>query len=492
MKHKILSKNFWLASKKKLQYGGLSAAMVLIALAAAVAFNLLVALIPHQADLTENKIFTFDPQTEALADSLTQPIEISYLIKEEDIGSAGSRAKIYETLQKYAQLSSHLSFQVINPDRNPAFVSMYRQNEENPSYGSIIVAGNNRFKTIPDSELISYSQRQGALPIPVSLNVESKLSAAVSYIATGLAPKLYALSGHGEISPGMLRSVQNFSLQERLSSENYLVENLILADKPMPEDANVLLILEPKTDLTAYEEQQIRAFLNNDGRLYVSLAFTGKPLPRLYAILEAYGIKVSSFAAAEGDTRQRIARESNNDYIFIPSFLPHPITAPLESGQALMAVNAPIILFPSSSLRRNLSIEPLLATSPEAQARELSGNSLQTNKSFSGPFNLAYAVSTRNTETGQNAQTGAKIVIISGDMTLAALGFAGSENFLVYACNWLADRGSAVSIPTKSLYELPLRMSPGAVYAFSIAFSIVLPLGIALCGLGVWLKRRHL
>jgi hypothetical protein len=57
---------------------------------------------------------------------------------------------------------------------------------------------------------------------------------------------------------------------------------------------------------------------------------------------------------------------------------------------------------------------------------------------------------------------------------------------------WLEDRPETISVRSKSVFVLPLRMNMMQIIIFGALFIIAIPLAFFICGLVTWLKRRHL
>ena len=68
----------------------------------------------------------------------------------------------------------------------------------------------------------------------------------------------------------------------------------------------------------------------------------------------------------------------------------------------------------------------------------------------------------------------------------------GNADFLYNTIDWLYGRGQLVSIRTKSLTQLPMRMNQLQFFLFSGISIIIIPLLVFIVGLSVWLRRRHL
>src|SRR5262245_41282196 len=81
-----------------------------------VAGNVLAARHPWRYDATQNKIHTLSDQTESVVRGLAEPVELLAFFQAGDPG----REAIAEMLDRYAALSSRLTWRFVDPVRDPA------------------------------------------------------------------------------------------------------------------------------------------------------------------------------------------------------------------------------------------------------------------------------------------------------------------------------------------------------------------------------------
>jgi hypothetical protein len=57
---------------------------------------------------------------------------------------------------------------------------------------------------------------------------------------------------------------------------------------------------------------------------------------------------------------------------------------------------------------------------------------------------------------------------------------------------WVNEREEALTVRSKSLFQMPLQMSSFQVFLYAGIIVILIPLIILASGTIIWLKRRHL
>ena len=71
-------------------------------------------------------------------------------------------------------------------------------------------------------------------------------------------------------------------------------------------------------------------------------------------------------------------------------------------------------------------------------------------------------------------------------------GIEANKDFFMNSFAWLQDRPETISVRSKSLFLLPLRMDLVKIIIFGALFIFVIPVAFFVTGFVTWLKRRHL
>ncbi|HUI70538.1 MAG TPA: GldG family protein, partial [Spirochaetia bacterium] len=309
-------------STKKLRFGGYATLLIVAALAIVVVVNVLVEQIPGKLDLTKNHLFSLSPETFKVLDNLGTDVTITMVAR------AGSEdPTVKEILSKYAVRSHHIKLQTIDPERSPGWSKQYEANGQGPSAGSVVVTSGQKFKTIGQYDMYNYDySNPNQQPVLTSLSVEQRVTSAINYVTAAKNVTIYVLQGHGE------QTLDSFGLATAVGNENYEVKPLVLLTVPaVPADADILLVMAPKTDISNEDDAKIRTYLAGGGRaeFIFDLLKSDNAFPNLEAILQSYGVAVHSMVVVEGDQNSVAA---GNPMYLIPKLEYHDILAPLRTA----------------------------------------------------------------------------------------------------------------------------------------------------------------
>jgi ABC-type uncharacterized transport system involved in gliding motility auxiliary subunit len=96
----------------------------------------------------------------------------------------------------------------------------------------------------------------------------------------------------------------------------------------------------------------------------------------------------------------------------------------------------------------------------------------------------------------QGNEKQARIAVIAAGSLLEPINvfqqIPGNLDLFMNSLTWLEDRPEALSVRSKSLFLLPLRLDGLQMIIFGGIFILIIPLAFFVSGLVTWLKRRHL
>jgi len=463
---------------KNVKYGGYATLLFLFMVVILIVVNLVAEQLPFKFDLSENKLFSLSQQTAAVMKKVQDEITIYALYP------AGKEHKsIIEVLKKYQELSKKVTLKTLDPNKNPGFIKKFSTDGDTPGEGSLIIISGKYHKVIPGYELFNYYTNEETQEQEiVSLAIEQQVTNAVLYVTTGKgAAVIYQVQGHGEDS-------LPYDLERQLHTENYNLKGLTLATQSVPKDAALLMVYAPKQDFTVEETEKVRQYLANQGRAIFLIDYIDQKLTNLNSILNSYGIDLEQQLVVEGDPSHHVG----NPLMILPQYSSHPILQPLGTNQMPVLVPAAQSLKLVELRKQSLNIEPLLVTTEQAWAKKDS-TSLNQAKSADdpqGPFTLAVAVT-----DGTESQNNSKLVVVANAQFINAQYSAqvpGNVSLLTSSLNWLQNQKNNLSIQPKSLLTYRLRLNAMQTIIYSALVILVIPFGILITGLMVWLRRRHL
>ncbi len=477
-------------SGRKIRFGGYATLLIVAAVAVVIVINVLVEQIPGKLDLTKNQIYSLSEETNTLLDSLKTDVMVT------TIGKPGSEDPTVKTiLGKYAARGGHVKLQTLDPDLNPGWARQYDTTGQGLGAGTLVVAAGKKFKTIGVYDMYNYDtsnydpSNPNSQPVLTSLSVEQRVTSAIQYVTAAKNVTAYVLNGHGELTLDAL------GMSTEVSNENYETKELnLLTEKAVPSDADIVLVLAPKKDLSPEDADKLRSWLAGGGRMavLVDLITPGNPMPNLSELLKTYGVQVQSVVVVEGD-QNRIAAQ--NPLFVIPSLEYHDILSPLRTNKYDMVLIGAQAVQTLELKKKSLKIEPLLTSSAKSYGKQDIANAKSVQKEAGdrpGPFTLAVAITDPAADPGARDT---KLVVV-GDVKFLQSGLPsqvpGNGDFFMNSLGWLKGQAESLTIRPKNVQQMRLSISNLWALLLSGVVVIVLPLLILGAGFVVWMRRRHL
>ena len=154
-----------------------------------------------------------------------------------------------------------MSVEYIDPDKRPVPAKEY----EIQSYGTVVVEYMGR--------------RERVVVQPGQSPAEQDLTSALVKVLNPTEKRVYFLAGHGEKDPTNTERGGYSAIIDALRQDNYQWEKLIIAQtNAIPENATVLILAGPKTDLIEGEVELIRQYPDGKAR---QAARAARPAGRL-------------------------------------------------------------------------------------------------------------------------------------------------------------------------------------------------------------------
>ena len=229
---------------RSVRYGANATAMTLLFIGVLVMVNVLAVRYPRSVDVTATQEFTISQQTRQILQELNGPVEI--------VGYFGSQDRTLEVdvdnlLKKYAAVSPQVSYRFIDPDRDP----IAARNDNISAYGQVIVKYGDRKITSIGTD-------------------EKAITGAILQAIQERQTTVYFLVGHGERTLDDFAAMAISDVRPLLEENNFVVENINLTIQPaVPLENSVLVIADPKQELTADENRLIGEYFQNGGRLII-------------------------------------------------------------------------------------------------------------------------------------------------------------------------------------------------------------------------------
>ena len=462
--------------KNKIALKGGSYSLVLtgIVLAILIAVNVLASVLPStwtQLDISSAKLYSITSNTKAVVNALEKDVTIYWVVqsdKEDDI--------IENLLAKYESLSEHIKVVKKNPDVYPTFAQQYTS--ETVLNNSLIVECGDSSRYISYEDIYLTEADMASYSYTTSFDGEGAITSAIDYVVSEDHPKLYMTEGHGEAEVSAV-------FAEQIEKQNIeTVTFTLLNSDTIPEDADVVLIHAPTSDISKEEKDMLAEYTKNGGKLMVMAGpAEDGVLTNLYSLLGDYGVKAEEGIVAEGDRNYYAFRQP---YILLPDMAEHEITNPLIEGNyyAIMPIAQGLTVTDTTG-----SVTQLLTTSETAYSKA-AGYAIETYEKeegdVDGPFATAVAV---------DCGSGGRMVWFASsnflDDMYNAYSSGANLDLGMNALSFMIGEREAVAIRSKSLNYSYLTINESAASYLKVMMIGVFPLAFLGYGVYVIVSRRR-
>ncbi|MBR5109604.1 MAG: GldG family protein [Clostridia bacterium] len=459
--------------------GSWSAFAAVIVIVIAVVANLIVNSLPAsttQIDMTGNSLYSLSDQTKRIAASLNKDVTL-YLLAV----SGNEDATITRFLSHYADLSSHIRVEYVDPNQRPTFLKNYDLETARLYQNSVIVESGGRYRLVGYDEIFVTDYNMDyytySYETTTTFAGENAITNAIHYVTSDNLPKVYVLSGHGE-------EELSETITDMINQDNMTYESLsLLTLDAVPEDAAAVLINAPADDLGDDETDALIAYLQNGGNVVLTTDYieAGK-MENLLKLTASMGLTVENGVVIEADRNMRISRYP---HYLLPDVASHKITDALnEAGYYILApIAQPIVETEGSTA----SVTWLLTTSSSSYAKLAALDMKTTEKEdgdTDGPFHVG-AISEKNGKLLWITSAG--LLNSSVDRTVAG----GNSNLLLNALNWMGGQEESISIRAKSMDEEGLTVPEASAGFWSVVMIGVIPAVLVAVGMIIYVRRKR-
>ncbi|MDA1094566.1 MAG: Gldg family protein [Acidobacteria bacterium] len=478
--------------RRQTRYGALAGAGLLLGLVVLVALNYVLARQNKRWDLTAAQQYSLSDQTRRVLTSLESPVRILVFARETDF-------PIYQDrLDAYAYESSQVTVDYIDADRDPVLARQY----DVESYGTIVFDYDGRVERVLTES-------------------EQDLTNALIKVVAGREETVYFLAGHGERDVADPERNGYSTVSAALAQDNYQVNPLVLAQQStVPDDATVVVVAGPQTDLLPGEVGALRAYMDRGGKLLVLLdppagSETATP-DGLLDLLGEWGVEAGTDIVVDGSGMGQLFGADASVPV-AADYPSHPIT---EQFNLLTAYPLARSVRPTTTPVAGRIPQPFIQTSPqswaEANIDALTGGEVELNEEVGdrpGPIVIGVAVSApapnpsatspdsetapsedaAETEEADPSDPPETRMVVIGDSDFATngvVGIQGNRDMFLNAVSWLAQQENLIAIRPREPDDRRLTVTADQqrrLFWLSILFIPAAALGT---GVYTWWRRR--
>ncbi|HCE04068.1 MAG TPA: hypothetical protein DEQ98_12610, partial [Acidobacteria bacterium] len=427
---------------------------------------------------------------------LDSPVRILVFARESDFPFYQDR------LEAYAYQSTQVNVDYIDADRDPVLARQY----EVQSYGTIVFDYNGRVERV-----LSES--------------EQDLTNALIKVVEGEPLTVYFLDGHGERDLTDPERNGYSTVSNALAQDNYQVNPLVLAQRTtVPEDATVVVVAGPQTDLLPGEVDALGAYMDRGGKLLVLIdppPNGDAPTPvGLLRLIGDWGFEAGTDVVVDGSGMGQLFGADASvpiaaDYPF------HPITEQfnlLTAYPLARSINASAVPVPGRIP------QSFIETSPQSWAEvnldELTGGAVELNEDVGdrpGPITIGMALSVPGPNPASSSEAAAPEVdgadaenqedpgsdessnppesrlAVIGDSDFATngiVGIQGNRDLFLNTISWLAQQENLIAIRPREPDDRRLTLTADQQWRVSLLLLLFIPAAALSAGVYTWWRRR--
>ena len=363
-----------------------------------------------------------------------------------------------------------------NPDVYLTFAQQYTS--ETVPNNSLIVECGDSSRYISYEDIYLTEADMASYSYTTSFDGEGAITSAIDYVVSEDHPKLYMTEGHGEAEVSAV-------FAEQIEKQNIeTVTFTLLNSDTIPEDADVVLIHAPASDISKEEKDMLAEYTKNGGKLMVMAGpAEDGVLTNLYSLLGDYGVEAAEGIVAEGDRNYYAFRQP---YILLPDMAEHEITNPLIEGNyyAIMPIAQGLTVTDTTG-----SVTQLLTTSETAYSKA-AGYAIETYEKEEGDVDGPFA-----TTVAVDCGSGGRMVWFASsnflDDMYNAYSSGANLDLGMNALSFMIGEREAVAIRSKSLNYSYLTINESAASYLKVMMIGVFPLAFLGYGVYVIVSRRR-
>lgn len=424
----------------------------------------------HRFDLTEAGVFSISPQTRSVLQKLDKPLEINAFVE------VGSDPALRELLNGFRDISTHVSFRLIDPDKQPDLAEKFQ------------------ITAVPAVHM-QYGERTNM----VNKISEEEITNGIIKITRADKKLVYFLGGHGEPDINDLQEPRGYGqLKTALENESYETKPLILsAAAAVPDDANLLIVGGGDRAYQAHEITAIDAYLKKGKHALFLLNLRGAA--ELATYLSQWGIQVGNDVIVD-EQLQLLKGRTFTLTPFVTTYGAHPITEELSRrGNALTTYGMSRSVEPHADGKAGVTPVSLAQTSPNAWAETDLESIFQRQTARldesdrKGPISLAVAVTANLKEMGvEKEKASISRLVVFGDAVFANNQYIGqyfNRDLLLNSVGWLIGEEGLLSIRSRTIRASRVQFTAEQGTAIFYLSVLVLPELLLIAGLAVWWRR---
>ncbi|WP_411678468.1 Gldg family protein [Caproicibacter sp.] len=402
-------------------------------------------------------------------------------------------SQVGSLLAKMAERNPKIQVQYIDLDKNPTFAAEYQS--DSLTAGDVVVKTDKRHRVLTYSDLFNIQYSQDYSSSQVYSNVEGALVSALNAVTSEKLPTVAFDTGHAE-------QQDMTGYQKLLNNNSFETKSFNLLTDAIPDNTQMIVLGLPTRDYTDAEIKKLSDFLGSktlagDRSLMVTFSPSQASMPKLATFMEEWGIQVPQAVVVESDQSKFISNNPSDILSDIQSNLQIKKTsdgsAP-DYGYFVTPQASPIkLLFETKGDKHTYSL------AKSSDSCYLVDNSTKSTDNLPKQASNTAALSQETVKNGDkdyNANViaiGSSLLFTDGVINSSAFGNGTYMVDLAKYATGTADSSSEVQLSTQPLNATDITMTSQVSTFLGLGvFILLIPLIVAVLGILVYNKRRHL
>lgn len=451
----------------------------------------------QQVDLTKNKMFSLSEQSANVVKRLKQDqVEVVIFTADPRITQMMQTAVV----ELYNGAGRKIKWTFLDAKKDPLTTQKYGENIRNET---ILVKAGKKDKRLSLTEVMA--------------NPENALTNAVVEVTREKNIKIYFTTGHGEVAydapPPARRGEDEDALPSLKAFKDYLGQRALptaqlnLAQSGfVPEDASLVVLAGPVSDLLPTEEAALEKYLGADGKLLVLLdvpkTSIGASLDNMKGLLKKYGVDAPEKMVLD------LGASQNTGSIALPLVsemnAAHPITHDFGNLMMILSQTRPIVA--ATDNPAGYKVTELFKSSPQSWSADLaavraSGGKVSMPAAGQlAPQSMAVAVSqapppARPGMPPPPEVKGGMRMVVFGNSDLIQDQFLLRNQFVVRlmmnSINWLTQQEDLIAVPPRQIEGTPIHLTNNELRLIFFLAVLFIPVGLFVGGVSYSMLRRR-
>ena len=479
---------------RKLKYGSVAMAFTVVFVAVMVVMNIVVTAInsvrPMFLDMTKQQIYQITDDTREILAGIDDPIEIVFFMPMDMYDKRVYMGKMVTNCVKlFAEEFKNITVSEIDIIKNPGIKSEFTTSELSQlATTSVAVRSQGKAKLLGASSFFIIAESTNDY---WAFAGERTLVSAILQAVSVDSPLVYFTKDHGEDIP---RELANLFLDNGFRFEPI---DLVQATQEEINEAKILVISKPKKDFIGAdpakptvrsEIDKVASFLNQFGSvMYFSSPDEGA-LPELDDLMKEYGM---AFEHGSKIVDEKNSLSATGLYLIASYNEAQNVGDELTASIRLLSTK-PRTIVPNAKPIKILNIaserdvSPVLLSSPSSFVSYSDGR-------VSEPGQSNLLVVAQKTQYVDNAPK-TSLFLVSGSYEYLAYvpnnAYCNSD-IMLNAMRIMTSKKISTDIDFKLFDSTKLVMSMDEQNMWTLICVLLLPFVVSVCGVVVWLRRRH-